>query len=97
MYGNSSAILALILLVVLGIAIAVGLAYNPAPAIVVAVPDKTPKDLLAERNKVKKDCKSSMSPAVRSQLSPASDNSVVPSVWEELNRVRDERKNQEVY
>lgn len=96
MSANSSAILALILLVVLAIVIAVALAYNPAPAVVVHVPDKTPKTILAERNKAKKDCKSSMSPPTRPQLSPASDHSVVPSAWNVLDRIRAERATQDV-
>ena len=97
MSANSSAILALILLVILCIVIAVALAYNPAPAVVVSQPEKTPKAILAEKNKAKKDCKSSMSPPTRSQLSPASDHSIVPTAWSVLDRIRSERSSQDAY
>ena len=97
MPANSSAILALILLVILFIVIAVALSYNPAPLVVVPLCDKTPKALLEERNKAKKDCKTSMSPPTRTQLSPASDNSVTPSAWNVLDRIRSERSAQDVF
>lgn len=97
MSANSSAILALVLLVILAIIITVALAYNPAPAVVEPVHDKSPKAILAEKNKSKKNGKSSMSPPNRTQLSPASDHSIVPSAWNVLDRIRTERATQDVY
>lgn len=90
MNNNSSAVIALIFLVILGIVIAVALAYNPAPAVIVPPPQKSSKDILLEKNKTKDLCKSSMSPP-RSQLSPSSDNSAVPTAWEHLNAIRQNR------
>lgn len=96
MVGNSSAILALILLIVLVIVVVVALAYNPAPAVVVTPVDKTAKELLAAKTH-KVENKSNMSPPNRTQLSPASEGSVVSNAWDALENIRKQRAQRNVY
>lgn len=93
MENKSTAIYALIFLIILMICIVVAFWYNPTPVeIVKEHPQKSPAELLAERVKSRSSpSKFNLTPQNRASLSPASDSSFNNDPWNALDRVDNER------
>lgn len=84
MYGNSPALLALILLIIVVFIVAIALSYNPTPVLVKPENTQTAKDLLTARKEAARK-RSSLSPNREELYSPASVDS---EAWNALRELR---------